>query len=112
MITISRNCKINDCPEIALLSAADSKKLPEIGRAHVCSSHLVISYAVFCLKKKKRQNHETIFSSCKIFVYVPSDRYSHAPLIFTTHSTFMLVDTAIVSFLVITTRTYNNSALI
>src|SRR3989454_4732930 len=25
----------------------------EIGRAHVYSSHLVISYAVFCLKKKK-----------------------------------------------------------
>src|SRR2546426_3660434 len=25
----------------------------EIGRAHVNSSHLVISYAVFCLKKKK-----------------------------------------------------------
>src|SRR2546426_4885361 len=25
---------------------------PEIGRAHVNSSHLVISYAVFCLKKK------------------------------------------------------------
>src|SRR2546426_4394351 len=25
----------------------------QIGRAHVCSSHLVISYAVFCLKKKK-----------------------------------------------------------
>src|SRR5256885_5257248 len=24
----------------------------EIGRAHVYSSHLVISYAVFCLKKK------------------------------------------------------------
>src|SRR5256885_7306290 len=26
----------------------------QIGRAHVCSSHLVISYAVFCLKKKKK----------------------------------------------------------
>src|ERR1039457_4765296 len=26
-----------------------------IGRAHVCSSHLVISYAVFCLKKKKKE---------------------------------------------------------
>src|SRR5699024_12421361 len=25
----------------------------EIGRAHVCSSHVSISYAVFCLKKKK-----------------------------------------------------------
>src|SRR5256884_4286895 len=27
----------------------------EIGRAHVCSSHGYISYAVFCLKKKKKQ---------------------------------------------------------
>src|SRR5207302_9992292 len=26
----------------------------EIGRAHVCSSHVKISYAVFCLKKKKK----------------------------------------------------------
>src|SRR5690349_23580600 len=26
----------------------------EIGRAHVCSSHVEISYAVFCLKKKKQ----------------------------------------------------------
>src|SRR5256885_11859926 len=26
----------------------------EIGRAHVCSSHLVISYAVFCLKKQRQ----------------------------------------------------------
>src|SRR5438034_7776010 len=29
-----------------------SNALTEIGRAHVCSSHTVISYAVFCLKKK------------------------------------------------------------
>ena len=27
----------------------------EIGRAHVNSSHTVISYAVFCLKKKKKK---------------------------------------------------------
>src|SRR3712207_8077508 len=27
---------------------------PEIGRAHVYSSHANISYAVFCLKKKKQ----------------------------------------------------------
>src|SRR5438270_3944270 len=27
----------------------------EIGRAHVCSSHSQISYAVFCLKKKKKK---------------------------------------------------------
>src|SRR2546430_5743455 len=26
----------------------------QIGRAHVCSSHSQISYAVFCLKKKKK----------------------------------------------------------
>src|SRR2546426_9307828 len=29
----------------------------EIGRAHVNSSHLVISYAVFCLKKKKKKKN-------------------------------------------------------
>src|SRR5438874_9839545 len=28
---------------------------PEIGRAHVYSSHVEISYAVFCLKKKKKK---------------------------------------------------------
>src|SRR5438445_3919158 len=28
----------------------------QIGRAHVCSSHANISYAVFCLKKKKRND--------------------------------------------------------
>src|SRR5256885_7439533 len=32
----------------------DEKGVGEIGRAHVNSSHLVISYAVFCLKKKKK----------------------------------------------------------
>src|SRR5258707_2259058 len=30
----------------------------EIGRAHVNSSHLGISYAVFCLKKKKKNSKE------------------------------------------------------
>src|SRR6266496_4268047 len=29
---------------------------PEIGRAHVYSSHVEISYAVFCLKKKKKRS--------------------------------------------------------
>src|SRR5215204_7226346 len=29
----------------------------QIGRAHVYSSHTVISYAVFCLKKKKKKNN-------------------------------------------------------
>src|SRR2546426_6954957 len=34
---------------------------PEIGRAHVLnSSHLVISYAVFCLKKKKCSQHSVV----------------------------------------------------
>src|SRR6266496_1595980 len=28
---------------------------PKIGRAHVCSSHVENSYAVFCLKKKKKE---------------------------------------------------------
>ena len=31
------------------------------------SSHLVISYAVFCLKKKKQKNH--IYSGIKIYCY-------------------------------------------
>ena len=31
---------------------------PEIGRAHVWSSHTVISYAVFCLKKKKKETRK------------------------------------------------------
>src|SRR6516162_11596583 len=44
---------------------------PEIGRAHVWnSSHLVISYAVFCLKKKK-QNTTTFFLDEKKKKYKP-----------------------------------------
>src|SRR5258708_26418753 len=31
----------------------------EIGRAHVNSSHQIISYAVFCLKKKKKTTTST-----------------------------------------------------
>src|SRR5205814_6721762 len=43
-------------------------QVDEIGRAHVYSSHLGISYAVFCLKKKKKKNvydnasHENTYS--------------------------------------------------
>src|SRR5436190_7652675 len=33
------------------------------------SSHTVISYAVFCLKKKKKVNHVRIFSSERYFRY-------------------------------------------
>src|SRR2546426_12173716 len=41
--------------EAALSRASSSHACTEIGRAHgLNSSHLVISYAVFCLKKKKR----------------------------------------------------------
>src|SRR5687768_18571317 len=36
------------------LFADEIGSLPQIGRAHVCSSHGYISYAVFCLKKKKK----------------------------------------------------------
>src|SRR2546430_10616142 len=36
---------------------ADS--LDEIGRARLNSSHSQISYAVFCLKKKKNHNHNS-----------------------------------------------------
>src|SRR5437667_7887257 len=35
-----------------LLDWMDGGAPSEIGRAHVCSSHITISYAVFCLKKK------------------------------------------------------------
>src|SRR5258708_28576723 len=35
--------------ELGMRAVAD-----EIGRAHVYSSHQIISYAVFCLKKKKK----------------------------------------------------------
>src|SRR2546427_7954407 len=34
----------------------------EIGRAHVNSSHSQISYAVFCLKKKKKSNKQTFIT--------------------------------------------------
>src|SRR5256885_13195334 len=34
------------------------------------SSHLVISYAVFCLKKKKKQSH--LFESVTIIIYLKS----------------------------------------
>src|ERR1022692_2881606 len=34
------------------------------------SSHLVISYAVFCLKKKKRKRTETVESSTVDFTYL------------------------------------------
>src|SRR5437763_13543535 len=32
-----------------------AERPPEPGRAHVCSSHRCISYAVFCLKKKTKK---------------------------------------------------------
>src|SRR5256885_2620620 len=35
------------------------------------SSHLVISYAVFCLKKKKKSNTIDMFEFCKI-LFIPS----------------------------------------
>src|SRR6266446_10072254 len=38
----------------------------QIGRAHVWnSSHLVISYAVFCLKKKKKKEKDNIINKKK-----------------------------------------------
>src|SRR5256885_11085794 len=38
------------------------------------SSHLVISYAVFCLKKKNKLDHSMLFSSCSDLTFV----YSHS----------------------------------
>ena len=52
----------NSCPYIDMTKtiiddlAAAYERLNEIGRARLNSSHTVISYAVFCLKKKKK-NH-------------------------------------------------------
>src|SRR5256885_12289697 len=47
---------------LAFTRAALTACQRQIGRAHVNSSHLVISYAVFCLKKKKdRQCTNYIF---------------------------------------------------
>src|SRR3712207_7878567 len=41
-------------PKIKALTGRPVTTGPEIGRAHVNSSHANISYAVFCLKKKKQ----------------------------------------------------------
>src|SRR5690625_5967542 len=49
---------VTDAPSAASIAVIVVLKLSpnktEIGRAHVCSSHVAISYAVFCLKKKKK----------------------------------------------------------
>src|SRR5438034_1001352 len=45
-----------NCQNLGVLATTDFSII-EIGRAHVCSSHTVISYAVFCLKKKTEQTH-------------------------------------------------------
>src|SRR5690348_18164414 len=47
----------------------DRRRRGEIGRAHVCSSHPSISYAVFCLKKKKKSNTEADFALCSKILY-------------------------------------------
>src|SRR5438477_2143487 len=36
----------------------------QIGRAHVCSSHMSISYAVFCLKKKTKPTDASGIVNC------------------------------------------------
>src|SRR5256885_9211216 len=45
------------------------------------SSHLVISYAVFCLKKKKTIMHTTTIvstlQSCNIYLDIPLSRHTH-----------------------------------
>ena len=50
------NKMLGDAKNMNTAAAASSV---EIGRAHVNSSHTVISYAVFCLKKKTYSNSLT-----------------------------------------------------
>src|SRR5438477_4737595 len=42
-----------------LVRRSSSRDRHEIGRAHVNSSHMSISYAVFCLKKKKKNTPDS-----------------------------------------------------
>src|SRR5256885_5440038 len=43
------------------------------------SSHLVISYAVFCLKKKKKSNKKLISSNLQTTLYILSTAYIRMP---------------------------------
>src|SRR5256885_9339942 len=57
--TLFRSCAIRKCPRIRLWGAGISlcRKLSDRKSTRLNSSHLVISYAVFCLKKKKTQRY-------------------------------------------------------
>src|SRR2546427_6872161 len=48
-LSLRRVFRVSTLPSAQFRSAGD-----EIGRAHLNSSHSQISYAVFCLKKKKK----------------------------------------------------------
>src|SRR5699024_8291809 len=57
-ITISPNSlPVIDADAVAAWDGVllDARAGEQIGRAHVCSSHASISYAVFCLKKKNHR---------------------------------------------------------
>src|SRR5476651_2857508 len=47
------------------LSGGMKQRAVKIGRAHVNSSHANISYAVFCLKKKKKKNYQIFINKKK-----------------------------------------------
>src|ERR1022692_3644090 len=54
------------------------------------SSHLVISYAVFCLKKKKKQNKIRAHALIHQYNYIPKEqKTSHARLLATVSYGFM-----------------------
>src|SRR5256885_9823494 len=53
---------VHDRPHVAN-AQGDEGLRPDRKSTRLNSSHLVISYAVFCLKKKKSANHSGTFSS-------------------------------------------------
>src|SRR5256885_11671340 len=69
--TLFRSCA-NPCSVTKGKLCIREKRKPRVGALHCIwadrkstrlnSSHLVISYAVFCLKKKKKQEHKTVLT--------------------------------------------------
>src|SRR5256885_11775350 len=56
--TVSFHCTGNHCNPLAIAIARQCVR-PDRKSTRLNSSHLVISYAVFCLKKKKKHNKHT-----------------------------------------------------
>src|SRR2546426_3843368 len=58
--TLFRSDEIGEIPmdtQIALLRVLQERQIEDRKSTRLNSSHLVISYAVFCLKKKKKQQN-------------------------------------------------------